>query len=581
MELRSSGLSRLMAVLLVLVVVFAVAACSQPEPEEPTGDTGETGEPAKPDEGPVDVSEPVYGGHVTVGVAEGMMHIDAQSVNYGGIFEGTQYVYESLFERNGKGEAVPWLAKDYEFAEDGLTLTLFLEEGVTFHDGEPFNAEAVKFNLERKMELKKPLWELIEDVTEISVVDDYTVELKLAKPAPHIIPTLASKTFVMYSPKWVKENSTQTEAGEQVAHGVDEGLSLTAVGTGPFKLKSFEPNVALEVEKYEDYWKDGLPYLDSITVRTVPDNATAALMMENGELDVTEMLMDTDIQRFMTTPDLGVKVITFDSSVQYYIPLNNLHEPLDDKRVRQAFNYAVDKQGMIDTIFLGHGATLAKAPLLTPSIGGYKEVGYYAYDPDKALSLLQEAGYEMGDKDKLFRDGKPLTVDFLTRSGKSKGDYQIAEVVQANLAAVGVNTRLTVIEAATFIWEVTVPHEEAEYEMINLTWGTFTGDAAYPMNMFFHSYAWAPRYYNRCYYANPEVDALIEEARLKPDLEQRNALYQDALELIFDDAPFIQLFQQAFNVAYQDNIGGYATDMVTADGTTGLFPAKFLWKVER
>src|SRR5690606_20900631 len=127
-----------------------------------------------------------------------------------------------------------------------------------------------------------------------------------------------------------------------------------------------------------------------------------ALMLENGELDVAEQITDTDLQRFMNQPELGVRVEQFNSAVQYYTILNNLRAPLDDRRVRQAFNYAVDKEGMIQTIFLGFGATLAEAPLLTPIIAGYEPVGHYPYDPERAHALLEEAGYAEGAQGKLF-----------------------------------------------------------------------------------------------------------------------------------------------------------------------------------
>jgi len=547
----------LCTVLCLMVVCFSLVSCT------------------KVAKAPLASAEPVSGGKLVVGIGGGVVHLDVQSVNFSAIAQATQYVYEQLFERTATG-VVPWLAKSYEISDDGLTLSLNLQEGVSFHDGTLFNAEAAKFSLQRKIDLKKPLYDLLSPIASIEVTGEYELTLHLTRPAPHLIPTLAAKTFAMYSPKWVAEKSTQTGAQEAAA-GVDQGLANEAVGTGPYVLESFVSDSVVKLKKNANYWRQGYPYLDEIELRVVTDPSAGAMQLEAGDLDVLLLVSSIDLKRYSDQPDLGIKVQRFDTAAQYNVALNCTKPPLDNPRVRQALNYAIDKEGIISTVFLGFGATMAEAPLTTPVVQGYRPIGHYAYDPDKAKSLLREAGYEPGANDILYKNGQPLTLDFSTTVGRRPGDLQTAEIIKANLRAVGVNVRLTQIETATFIWEINRSPEQAHQHLLMLYSGSSNADLSYNLNSWFASSRWAPVGYNYSYYKNDKVDQLIAQGNEQPTFETRNPIYNEALSIVFDDAPIIQLFNATTSMAYGQHVGGIAPDMVGYDPTLSLMSLKFAW----
>ncbi len=216
--------------------------------------------------------------------------------------------------------------------------------------------------------------------------------------------------------------------------------------------------------------------------------------------------------------------------------------PFADVRVRQALNYAVDKEAIIETIFQGVGEP-SSAPLV-PAVFGYTQVGPYDYDPEKAMELLEEAGYADGFDIELFHP-----------TGRYPQDSTVTEAIQAMLAEVGVNATLTTYDWGTYLDTVIVPPEDAEHDAFMLGWGTVTLDADYGLYALFHSSQWPPRN-NVSYYANDDVDALLDEARVTPDRGVREGLYGQAIELIWDDAPWLFLHNEGQVNAVRDNVQG-------------------------
>jgi ABC-type transport system substrate-binding protein len=337
--------------------------------------------------------------------------------------------------------------------------------------------------------------------------------------------------------------------------------------------ENFEPNNVLHLVRNPNYWQEGLPYLDEVIFRVIPDANTRAALLEAGDVDmalnlpvpVTERLKFDD--RFNVLSALG--------SRQYYITMNNLNPPLDDVLVRRAINYAVDKEGILQAVFLGVGGEVANAVYLNPTVTGYTPAGNYAYDPEQAEALLEEAGWVMGDDGVRVKDGERLSITLHTRRGSTTGDFETAELVQGMLADVGVEVELVVLESASFVSAVTMPSDEAEYYLVNLTVGTITGDAEYIMTSFYHSDSAAPRLYNRAYYGNPEVDALIEESRLVGSREERDAIYEDIIQMVFEDAPIIQLFDTVAFLAVNADVQGIYFEPAYSN-----WPAKYAWKAE-
>lgn len=500
---------------------------------------------------------PQYGGTLTIASVPLVTDIDVNARNVGTLNEQAQYFYETLVDRDGSGQIVPLLAREFTVSEDGLVHTLSLQPDVTFHDGTPFDAEAVKWNLDRKIELEQPLWDLI-PFESVEVVDPLTVRITLTRPSPGMYGVLASKTWSMYSPSFAQEVG-------------DEGLKGQASGTGPFKVESFVPNESLNLTKNDAYWQEGLPYLDGVVFQAVPDINARAIQLEAGDVDMAMDLSIQDIERLRTNSELKIQEGV--GSRQYYITINNQKAPLDDVRVRQALNYAVDKEGIIQAVFLGQYARLAEAVYLNPAVEGFVAAGSYAYDPDQARTLLEEAGWVDGDGDGVReKDGQPLALTLHTQRGGSAGDIEIAELVQGMLQEVGVDLEIILLDSAAFIAEVTKPVEEATYDLVSLTVGTYTGDAEYIMETFYACDSAAPRYYNRAYFCDPEIDQLIEESSAIAALEDRNALYSDIVARVYEQAPILMLFDAVATVAMRSEVEGVYFEAAGVN-----WPAKYAW----
>lgn len=503
---------------------------------------------------------PVRGGTLTIAYVALATHIDVNSANLSTVNELAHQFYETLYDRDASGRVRGLLVREDSVSADGLTVTLRLQPNVRFHDGAPFNATAVKWNLDRKIQKRQPLFDLL-PFKSIDVADDLTVRITMTRPAPNFRSILSTKTFSMYSPAFAQRVG-------------DDGLKQQASGTGPFVVAEFRPNEIVRLRRNPTYWRPGLPYLDEVVYRIVPNINTRATMLEAGDVDMALALSIPDLHRLKARR--GLKVMEALGSQQYYITINNRKPPLNDVRVRRALNYAVDKEGIIKTVMLGT-AKPATAVYLNPTVDGYVPAGTYTYDPDAARRLLDEAGLTMGPGGIRQHGGRPLSLELVTRKGGTPGDFEIAELVQGMLKAVGVDVRLTVLESATFVPRVTLPPDRATYDLVNLAVGTFTGDAEYIMLTFYHSSSAAPRYFNRAYYANPVVDALIEESIRATTSSGRNKIYYtQVVKQVFQDAPIIMLFDVIQQVAMKDTVHG-----VYLEGAGNNWPVKYAWKERR
>ena len=506
----------------------------------------------------VDSGDDRYGGNLKVGVSA-IVHLDPNDVNQYGLNEIVQLFYETLFDRNEDGVVVPLLVEEVSQSDDGLVHTWKLHEGIKFHDGSDFNAEAVKWNIMRKIDEEKPMGSML-PISNMKVVDDHTLEITLSRLYTGMYNILAVKTFSIYSPSFYEEVGS-------------DGIKTQASGTGPFKVDSYTPNEKLELVKNDDYWQDGLPYLDSVSFIEVADANTRATMLEAGELHVA---VGTSIQSLEQLKlDDNISVLTGPSSRHYYVSMTNIYEPLDDKRVRQAFNYAIDKEGILAAAFKGY-ATVADVTIVNEAVNGYSPAAThpYPYDTDKATALLAEAGWTDSDGDGILdKDGEPMELILRTRKGAVPGDYETAELVQGMLLNVGVKVNVDVADTASFLAELNQPIEDApHYDMVNLTWGTFTGDAEYVMKSYIACNAWPPTYWDYSHYCNEEVDALIAKGDEVPTVEERNEIYAQILDIVREDAPTLFLFNGLSTIATRSDVNGLYLDPAQT-----IWPVKYAW----
>ncbi|MDF2811307.1 MAG: peptide transporter substrate-binding protein, partial [Microvirga sp.] len=440
---------------------------------------------------------------------------------------------ENLVEMTADRVIHPMLAKSWTTSADQKTVTFQLNEGIQFHDGTPFNAEAAAFVFNEALAKKFLYVSLLEGLEKVTADSEYQLSFHLTKPSAALIPNLAYRTMCIFSPSAYKEKG-------------EEGLGSNIIGTGPFIQTEYTKGEYALFKRNDKYWQKGKPYLDSIRILFVPDVSTRVAMLESGEVDRAAGIPDFDVPRLSAEDTL--KVTTIPSLQQYYVVINNLRKPLDNPKVRQALNYAVDKAGIVKSVFAGTGASLSQAPTLTPGVFGFadmREPGkdtIFAFDLDKAKALLKEAGYEDRNGDKYVEDaeGAPLSLKLWTRKS-GKGEYQIAQLVQTFLDKLGIKVELTVLESATFSASLSLGPKEAKYDLALLGWTIPTADPDEPMMYMTHTKAWKPAGANRMFFSNPETDRLADLAHAEGDETKRKEYVRQWMAELLKQAPIIYL----------------------------------------
>jgi peptide/nickel transport system substrate-binding protein len=442
---------------------------------------------------------PRYGGTVVIAMAAEAVTMDPlvmTDVSSSNVFG---HVVEALFSLTPEGDLEPLLATGYEVSPDGLTWTIALRQGVRFHDGTPFNAEAAKFNLDRFRE-RATFKFLIEAIQEVVVLDEYTIRLRLGAPFVPLLRGLAHTFTGMVSPAAV-------QAGK-----------VDPVGTGPFTFVEWVRGDRIVLTKNPNYWGEG-PYLDRVVFRPVLEPGTRVMMLLTGEADIIHTVPPDDVP--MVQADPLTEVIRGQSFTTQYLGFNNQRAPFNDVRVRQAINYALNKEEIVEHV-VGGFAFVADAPI-GPDVFGHHSVGPYPHDPERARELLAAAG---------FPDGFRSTLRF------NPGWREVAaELIQAQLRVVGIELELVRMEWGAYLEFHSRPVAENQSDMFLLGWVSVTGDADYGLFPLFHTTEWAPKS-NRVFYSNPRVDELLSQARFVVNPDERKALYAEAIEIIWSEAPW-------------------------------------------
>ncbi|MBO8142415.1 MAG: ABC transporter substrate-binding protein [Firmicutes bacterium] len=436
------------------------------------------------------------------------------------------YIVETLIKIDKDGNIKPGVAESWEVAPDGRSITFELREGVQFHDGTPFNAEAVKFNIERILnpDVRMPLRASYTVIERAEVVDEHTVTLHLKEPAPYLLGALTYTAAGMISPKSVNEH----------------GNSMTAyqhpVGTGPYALKEYTKGSQLVLEKFEDYWGEA-PYYDQVVFQIVPEAATRESMLLAGQVDMIILPPTSDIPALQSNSNVRVLLAPSDRTI--YAAINTQHPALQDKRVRQALNYAVNKEEIIEHVLFG-AADVMDAPMAKPLLG-YCQTGPYPYDPEKAKQLLQEAG------------ATDLELEFVTPTGRYLQDYQAAQAIANFLQEVGVQVSLSTMDWPTYTATIMVPPERSTVQIHILGWAPTFMDSQQQMLQFTKDNH-PPKGLASSYYTNPQVEELVAQANREVDQEKRQELYCEAAKTIWEDAPWIFLWVQRFPIVHSAKV---------------------------
>lgn len=496
------------------------------------------------DDGGAATGEPVEGGTLVyaTGDAEPTCLDPHVGGNYPQALISTQYL-EPLVGRDASGEIQPWLATEWEVSEDGLTWDLTLAEGITFTDGTPLDAEAVKANIEHLQDpdtASSTGYLGVQKIAEVEPVDATHVRFHLSEPDSALLESLSMQWTAMQSPAGIER-------------GQDENCAAP-IGTGPFVVTEWVPQQHVLLERNEDYAThgpeadhDGAAHLERIEWRFIPDPATRWAALQSGEVHV----IDNPEPEAIVSAEAGEDITHIDAprpgSVNR-IELNSSQPPFDDERVRQAFVHSADVDPGIEALYQGV-ATRSHSPLSSVEPMGYSDPSLFVTDLEEAERLLDEAGWsEVDDEGYRVRDGERLTVRFPVSTNQSVAAEQaLFEQVQANTRRVGFEVVLTPLDLSAWYGALAAPEQgdENTYEAVSAPYTKVGPDV---LRTLYHSDGTVPApsgyFANLSQVTDPEVDALLDEASRITDPDQRADLYEQAQQRVLEGYYILPLYDQ-------------------------------------
>ena len=432
-------------------------------------------------------------------------------------------------------QIVPGLAESWTISKDGLQYTFKLRRGITFHDGTPLNAEAVKFSIERQINPNHPAYKLgkypfanffFGNVKAVEVLSEERVAFLLNEARASFIAVLAQGAASIVSPtavmKWGPDYPTHP------------------VGTGPFRFASWDRGQRVVLEKNPTYWKYPVK-VERVIYRPIVEDQARLTELLTGTLDVI-VGVPAD---FVSQLEQNAKITLLKQvgAHVWYLGMNNQKKPFDDKRVRQALNYAVNKDAIVKDVLKGTGAA-SRGPVLPGTWGADPALKPYPYDPERAKKLLAEAGYPSGFS----------TTLWVPESGSGmQAPVAMSTVMQSNLKAVGVNVSLQTMEWGAYLAKL----RTKEQELFALSWMAGTEDPDMVMYPLLHSSQWTPVGPNRALYKNARFDTLLQQARLTTDQAKRAQLYREAQRVLVDDAPWVFVDHEIQIAALSKRVQGF------------------------
>ncbi len=463
--------------------------------------------------------------------------LDPQTVTAVNDFRILMNIYDGLVRyKDGTLEVEPALAESWTISDDGLVYTFTLREGVSFHDGNPLTAQAVKFNFDRMLDEAHPYHDtgpfplsfFFSAIDSVDAKDERTVEFILNEPYAPFLSNLAYPTGLIVSPSAVEK------------HGKDFGRNPS--GTGPFRFAEWESNAKVVAVRNDDYW-GGAPALEAIVFRPITDANTRVAEMLSGGID---LMVEVPPDNVATFADDAAYVVHEQAGPHvWFLILNAKEGPFADKRVRQAVNYAIDKESLVKNVLQGT-AQVAAGPTPPAFSWAYNEsLQPYPHDPEKARKLIKEAGAE----------GAKLTF-YVTEGGSGMLDpVPMGTAIQADLAEVGFEVEIETYEWNTFLGKVN-PGLAGKADMAEMAWMTNDPDTLPYLALRTDAFP-DKGGFNSGYYSNPKVDALLEAARRSTDQAERARLYREMQEIVRDDAPWAFIANWKQNAVTSERVSGF------------------------
>jgi peptide/nickel transport system substrate-binding protein len=433
-------------------------------------------------------------GQIVIAIGGDPSTLDPQAADDGNERTVNDNIYETLLARDSKTmELVPRLAESWKEL-DAVTWELKLRKGIKFHNGEPFDAEAAAFSINRVIdpEFKSEQISFYSTIKEATVVDANTIHVITTGPDP----TLPARLY------WLKIVPPK--------YSTDANFGTKPVGTGPYKFVEWVRDDHVTLEVNADYWGDTKPTIAKVIIRPIKEEVTRLAALKAGEVDLVKNLIPeyvSEVPKALSTPGLEFP----------WLRLNTLVGPLTDKRLRQAINYALNKDALAQSLYSGY-AVPADGQILTPGHFGYNpNVKAYPYDPEKAKALIAEAGYA-GEE-----------IEFIGEAGRWLKDKELIEAVAQQLREVGFNIKVNIVEWSQWLDLLFAGADKAPTIQFSANSNELL-DADRTLSALFESTG------SQTAYNNPQFDALVQAARTEIDLTKRADQYHQAIQIAYDDA---------------------------------------------
>ena len=506
-------------------------AAEDPEPDEQAVEPAPEPEPEAPE-------GPPRGGTLVIALSDDPGHFNPGITTGFNVHAVTGSMFNGLVELDDNANPHPDLAQNWEVSDDSTTYTFHLADGVRWHDGEPMTSADVKFTFENILlnyhsRTKGGLSGILES---IDTPDDTTVVFNFTQPYAALLQRLNS-TEAPILPKHVYEGVDDVQTAD---------ANLSPVGTGPFKLESYQIDNEITLVRNDDYFKMGLPYLDRVVFRVIPDQNTQVLALEEGEVDYIWRVPGGEIERLSGDDSITLHNVNSGPGGGFCIPtltFNSDREVFSDLRVRQAIAHAVNRDQMVAQVLFGQGR-VATGPINSQMAFAYSDdVTGYAYDVERANALLDEAGYAS--------DGTRFSIDLLVFSFGVFPKY--GEVMRQNLAEVGIDVEVTPLDRSAFIPRV---FGERDFDTNIISYCNNTDPSIGVARMYVSTNIGDIPFSNGAAYVNPQIDELFNDAASTPDVARRGELYAEIQRILTAELPYLWLVETQFTAGSGANVGG-------------------------
>lgn len=515
-------MKRFAALLLALAMTLSLAACGggSKGTSDTSKESGGASSAAQTENKKTDL---------VIAVATEAVTLDPQGGWDGASLYVLRQMYNGLVKLDNDMNIVGDLAESWEFTSD-TSVTFKLKQGVKFHNGDELKASDVVFSIQRAQGSAK-VKSFTANIESVVADDDYTVTINTSIPYAPLMSNLCHTANSIVSQKYVEE--LESSGGS---------LSTAPMGTGPFKFISWDSGDKIVLERNTDYFSaEVLP--TSLTFKLMAEGSARTIALETGEIDFNYSVIADDANRLESED--GVELVVTMSPKIEYVSMNQKVAPFDNQLVRQAINCAIDRESLAYVATAGYGTVTDS--VMNEQINGYTDdVTHYEYNLEKAKELLEEAGYPNGFSTSILCSGN-------TRSTE-------AQIIQGTLAQIGIDVNITTLDSTTVLEQI----NNGDYEMFIMSYNNTTGDPDTSLYMLFNSNVPASSG-NRSFTNIPEVDNLLEGARLESDNSARMELYKQVQQILTEQAVWVPLYNVPNMIGMRSGLTGFGAHPLGSD----------------